>query len=39
MEDGYKDVREANTAPEFAEVRKDTRFAELMQQKPPAIPQ
>ena len=39
MEDGYKDVKEANTAPEFAEVRKDTRFAELMQQKPPAIPQ
>jgi tetratricopeptide (TPR) repeat protein len=39
MEDGYKGVTEANTAPEFAELRKDTRFADLMQQKPPALPQ
>jgi len=39
MEDGYKDVKEVNTAPEFAEVRKDARFADLMQQKPPALPQ
>jgi tetratricopeptide (TPR) repeat protein len=39
MEDGYKGVGEANTAPEFAELRKDTRFAELMKQKPPALPE
>lgn len=38
MEDGYKGVKEANTAPEFAELRKDTRFADLMNQKPPALP-
>lgn len=39
MEDGYKDVKEANTAPEFAELRKDSRFADLMKQKPPALPE
>jgi tetratricopeptide (TPR) repeat protein len=39
MEDGYKGVTEANTAPEFAELRKDARFAELMKQKPPALPE
>lgn len=39
MEDGYKDVKEANTAPEFAEVRKDARFTDLMKQKPPALPE
>jgi len=39
MEDGYKGVSEANTAPEFAELRKDTRFADLMKQKPPVLPE
>lgn len=39
MEDGYKDVKDANTAPEFAELRKDARFADLMKQKPPALPE
>jgi len=39
MEDGYKAVNEANTAPEFAELRKDSRFADLMKQKLPALPE
>jgi len=39
MEDGYKGVSEANTAPEFAELRKDARFADLMKQKPPVLPE
>jgi len=38
MEDGYKGVNEVNTAPEFAELRKDSRFSDLMKQKPPALP-
>jgi tetratricopeptide (TPR) repeat protein len=38
MEEGYKDVKDVYTDPEFAELRKDTRFAELMKEKPPAIP-
>lgn len=39
MEDGYKKVDDALTDPEFADLRKDTRFAELMKAKPPAIPE
>jgi tetratricopeptide (TPR) repeat protein len=39
LEDGYKGVSEANTAPEFAELRKDARFAEVMKQKPPVLPE
>lgn len=39
MEDGYKGVSEVYTAPEFAELRKDARFADLMKQKPPALPE
>jgi len=39
MEDGYKKVEDVYTDPEFAELRKDTRFAELMKAKPPAIPE
>jgi hypothetical protein len=37
MEEGYKKVDDALTDPEFADLRKDTRFAELMKAKPPAI--
>jgi tetratricopeptide (TPR) repeat protein len=39
MEEGYKDVKEVYTDPEFAELRKDARFAELMKMKPVAIPE
>jgi len=39
MEDGYKGVSEVYTAPEFADLRKDARFADLMKAKPPAIPE
>ncbi len=39
MEDGYKKVDEALTDPEFAELRKDARFTELMKVKPQAIPE
>jgi tetratricopeptide (TPR) repeat protein len=39
MEDGYKGVSEVYTAPEFAELRKDARFADLMKQKPPVLPE
>ena len=39
MEDGYKKVDDVYTDPEFADLRKDTRFAELMKAKPLAIPE
>lgn len=39
MEEGYKGVKDVYTDPEFAELRKDARFADLMKQKPPAIPE
>jgi len=39
MEEGYKKVEDALTDPEFADLRKDARFAELMKTKPPAIPE
>ena len=39
MEDGYKGVSEVYTAPGFAELRKDARFADLMKQKPPVLPE
>jgi tetratricopeptide (TPR) repeat protein len=39
MEEGYKDVKNVYTDPEFAELRKDARFEQLMKSKPVAIPE
>ena len=39
MEEGYKGIQNALTDPEFADLRKDQRFSELMKTKPPAIPE
>jgi tetratricopeptide (TPR) repeat protein len=39
MEEGYKDVKNVFTDPEFAELRKDARFEQLMKSKPIAIPE
>ena len=39
MEEGYKDVKDVYTDPEFADLRKDARFAELMKMNPIAIPE
>jgi tetratricopeptide (TPR) repeat protein len=39
MEDGYKKVDDVYTDPEFADLRKDARFTDLMKVKPPAIPE
>jgi tetratricopeptide (TPR) repeat protein len=39
MEEGYKKMSDAYTDPEFAEVRKDARFSELMKERPPALPE
>jgi len=37
MEDGYKDINKVYTESEFATLRTDKRFEELMAQKPQAI--
>ena len=37
LEDGYKGVDGALTDPEFADLRKDTRFTDLMKARPVAI--
>jgi tetratricopeptide (TPR) repeat protein len=39
MEDGYKGLKDVYTDPEFAELRADARFAELMKAKSPIIPE
>lgn len=38
MEEGYKKVDDAYRDPEFAGLRKDARFAELMKERPVALP-
>jgi tetratricopeptide (TPR) repeat protein len=39
MENGYRAVNNALTDPEFAELRKDARFTDLMKARPVAIPE
>ena len=39
MEDGYPEIDKVYSDSEFATLRTDERFAELMSAKPPAIPQ
>jgi len=38
MEEGYKNINQVYTASEFATLRTDPRFADLMAQKPQALP-
>lgn len=39
MEEGYKDLKDVYKDEEFAQLRKDKRFTELMAEKIPAIPE
>ena len=39
MEEGYKGIEDVYKDPEFAGLRNDVRFGELMASKPPAIPE
>jgi hypothetical protein len=38
MEEGYKDIKKVYTDSEFATLRTDKRFEELMSQRPQPIP-
>jgi tetratricopeptide (TPR) repeat protein len=38
MEEGYKSIQKVYSEPEFASLRTDKRFSELMSQKPQSIP-
>ncbi|HME34487.1 MAG TPA: tetratricopeptide repeat protein [Candidatus Sulfotelmatobacter sp.] len=39
LEEGYRDFKDVYKDVEFAELRKDRRFTELMAAKPPALPE
>jgi hypothetical protein len=39
MEEGYKDFKNVYKDAEFAQLRKDKRFAELMASKPVSLPE
>ena len=39
MEEGYKDFNDVYKDAEFAELRKDKRFTELMASKPTTLPE
>jgi hypothetical protein len=39
MEEGYKNFKNVYTDQEFAELRKDKRFTELMALKTPVLPE
>ena len=39
LEEGYKDFKNVYKDSEFAELRKDKRFTELMASKPPSLPE